>query len=84
MHTLNSWQTLLRYTLGAVLVGGMTVTAVNAVDGNPPGLFELDANTVDNAGGGRSVGSSRLVRERNAWWRRSRSSSVPFIGARIE
>ncbi|RMH82995.1 hypothetical protein EA796_17615 [Pseudomonas sp. AOB-7] len=56
MHTLNSWQTLLRFTLGAVLVGGMTSTVVNAVDGNPPGLFELDANTVDNGGGGDDWG----------------------------
>ncbi|ERI51696.1 hypothetical protein N878_06140 [Pseudomonas sp. EGD-AK9] len=56
MHTLNSWQTLLRFTLGAVLVGGMTSTVVNAVDGNPPGLFELDANTVDAAGGGDDWG----------------------------
>lgn len=52
MHTLNSWQTLLRLSLGALLVGGMAVTAVNAVDGNPPGLFELDGNTVDADGGG--------------------------------
>ena len=52
MFTNNFLQTLLRVLLSALLVGGMTITAVNAVDGNPPGLFELDGNTVDNGGGG--------------------------------
>ena len=52
MFTNNFLQTLLRVLLSALLVGGMTITAVNAVDGNPPGLFELDGNTVDDLGGG--------------------------------
>ena len=47
MFTNNFLQTLLRVLLSALLVGGMTITAVNAVDGNPPGLFELDGNTVE-------------------------------------
>lgn len=52
MFTNNFLQTLLRVLLSALLVGGVTITAVNAVDGNPPGLFELDGNTADAVGGG--------------------------------
>ncbi len=55
MHT-HKLQTLARCLFGALLVGGMAITAVNAVDGNPPGLFELDGNTTDAMGGGDDWG----------------------------
>jgi hypothetical protein len=39
--------------LGALFAAGIaSTTVVNAVDGNPPGLFELEGNTVDSPAGG--------------------------------
>ena len=52
MHTFKFLRSLPRYllsaVLSAVLVAGITSTVgVFAVDGDPPGLFELDGNTAD-------------------------------------
>ncbi|WP_339458265.1 DUF7507 domain-containing protein [Pseudomonas sp. EA_105y_Pfl2_R69] len=48
MHSRNFLRSLPRCLLSAALVAGITTTAgVYAVDGNPPGLFELDGNTLD-------------------------------------
>ena len=48
MHMHNFLRSLPRCLLGAALVAGITTTAgVYAVDGSPPGLFELDGNTLD-------------------------------------
>lgn len=55
MH-MQKLQSLARCLCGALLVGGMAVTAVSAVDGNPPGLFELEGNTQDAMGGGDDWG----------------------------
>jgi hypothetical protein len=53
MHTHKFLRTLPRSLLSAALVAAITTAAgVFAVDGNPPGLFELDGNTVDVSGGG--------------------------------
>ncbi|WP_172148360.1 MULTISPECIES: DUF7507 domain-containing protein [Pseudomonas] len=52
MHTRNLLRALPRCLLAAALAAGVTTTAIYAVDGDPPGLFELDGNTVDVAGGG--------------------------------
>ncbi|MDP3979069.1 MAG: hypothetical protein Q8P85_13955 [Pseudomonas sp.] len=52
MHTRNFLRTLPRYLLAAALAAGVATTGLYAVDGDPPGLFELDGNTVDVAGGG--------------------------------
>ncbi|WP_300652665.1 hypothetical protein [Pseudomonas sp.] len=62
MHSRNFLRSLPRCLLGAALVAGITTTAgVYAVDGNPPGLFELDGNTVDvQPGGGDDWGSLYL------------------------
>jgi len=39
--------------LGAILAAGIaSTTMVNAVDGDPPGLFELEGNTTDDGGAG--------------------------------
>ncbi|MCC6075301.1 hypothetical protein ACFPTX_01620 [Pseudomonas sp. GCM10022188] len=49
MHTHKFLRKLSRSLLSAALVAGIATTAgVFAVDGNPPGLFELDGNTVDD------------------------------------
>ncbi|VXB08800.1 Conserved repeat domain-containing protein [Pseudomonas sp. 8AS] len=54
-------RTLPRCLLAAALVAGVTTTAIYAVDGTPPGLFELDGNTVDvQPGGGDDWGSLHL------------------------
>ncbi|MWV10725.1 hypothetical protein F3I62_01350 [Pseudomonas sp. R-28-1W-6] len=51
-------RTLPRCLLAAALVAGVTTTAIYAVDGAAPGLFELDGNTVDvQPGGGDDWGS---------------------------
>jgi hypothetical protein len=48
MHSQNFLRSLPRCLLGAALVAGISTTAgVFAVDGAPPGLFELDGNTLD-------------------------------------
>jgi hypothetical protein len=48
MHTRNFFlRTLPRCLLAAALAAGVTTTGLYAVDGDPPGLFELDGNTVD-------------------------------------
>ncbi|MEX6500767.1 DUF7507 domain-containing protein [Pseudomonas zhanjiangensis] len=53
MQTHNFLRSLPRCLLGAALVAGITTTAgVFAVDGNPPGLFELDGNTVNSLAAG--------------------------------
>ena len=57
MFTRNLLRTLPRYLLAAALAAGVATTGLYAVDGNPPGLFELDGNTVDVAGGGDDWGS---------------------------
>lgn len=44
-------RSLPRCLLSALLAAGLTTTAVNAVDGNPPGLFELDGNTAESGPG---------------------------------
>ena len=50
MHRHNFLRSLPRCLFSAALVAGLTSTAgVFAVDGNPPGLFELDGNTLDSA-----------------------------------
>ncbi|SDS39433.1 DUF7507 domain-containing protein [Pseudomonas oryzae] len=51
MHTHKFLRTLPRSLLSAAVVAGIvTAAGVFAVDGNPPGLFELDGNTVDVGG----------------------------------
>ncbi|PAU51298.1 hypothetical protein BZL41_26860 [Pseudomonas sp. PIC25] len=61
MHTHQLLQSLPRCLLSAALVAGMASTAgVYAVDGAPPGLFELDGNTVDAAAAGDDWGSLHL------------------------
>ncbi|SDH69238.1 conserved repeat domain-containing protein [Pseudomonas benzenivorans] len=59
MHTRNFFlRTLPRYLLAAALAAGVATTGLYAVDGSPPGLFELDGNTVDvQPGGGDDWGS---------------------------
>jgi hypothetical protein len=59
MHTRNFFlRTLPRYLLAAALAAGVATTGLYAVDGDPPGLFELDGNTVDvQPGGGDDWGS---------------------------
>jgi hypothetical protein len=53
MQRHNFLRSLPRCLFGAALVAGLTTTAgVFAVDGNPPGLFELDGNTVDSGSPG--------------------------------
>jgi hypothetical protein len=37
-----------RYLLAAALAAGVATTGLYAVDGDPPGLFELDGNTQDD------------------------------------
>ena len=47
MFTRKLLRTLPRYLLAAALAAGVATTGLYAVDGTPPGLFELDGNTVD-------------------------------------
>jgi hypothetical protein len=60
MHTRNFLRTLPRCLLGAALAAGITTTGIYAVDGDPPGLFELDGNTQDEAAAGDDWGSLHL------------------------
>ena len=57
MFTRNLLRALPRCLLAAALAAGVTTTGIYAVDGDPPGLFELDGNTIDIAGGGDDWGS---------------------------
>jgi hypothetical protein len=49
MHTRNLLRTLPRYLLAAALAAGVATTGLYAVDGDPPGLFELDGDTAPSA-----------------------------------
>ena len=61
MHRHNFLRSLPRCLFSAALVAGLTSTAgVFAVDGNPPGLFELDGNTLDSADPGDDWDSIHL------------------------
>jgi len=53
MNTRNLMRKLPSCLLGAIFAAGIaSTTMVNAIDGNPPGLFELEGNTVDSAAAG--------------------------------
>jgi len=61
MHTHKFLRTLPRSLLSAAVVAGIvTAAGVFAVDGNPPGLFELDGNTVDAVTAGDDWGGIYL------------------------
>src|SRR3990167_7415730 len=53
MNTKHLMKKLPSCLLGAILAAGIaSTTMVNAVDGDPPGLFELEGNTTDDGGAG--------------------------------
>lgn len=60
MNTRNLLRKLSSCLLGAIFAAGiastMVSTTVNAVDGNPPGLFELEGNIPDGAAAGDDWG----------------------------
>src|SRR3990167_444989 len=53
MNTKHLMKKLPSCLLCAILAAGIaSTTMVNAVDGDPPGLFELEGNTTDDGGAG--------------------------------